>query len=253
MIARLVIVALILIFSKVSDIGALECPKQPEQSRKDWDTEVNLAVAKIGPATGAALKMKAKNTTHDLMGKLPGADKVYIEQMMYATYCSALRDDKTITESERAKKLKIYNLEVRKALGSSPSTPKSNKQNRTTSSKAEPEAIDENILIKHAYLLPSPGFFGFSKENKSSFYETAFLEFDLTNISSSPLLITSMSVEISKNDKILFADIVSGGAKIFHPKKNENKPILIQPGKKENIKYFQAIRLPGLAELLKYR
>jgi hypothetical protein len=42
--------------------------------------------------------------------------------MMYATYCSALRDDKTITESEKAKKVKEYNNEIRKAFSALPST-----------------------------------------------------------------------------------------------------------------------------------
>jgi len=54
------------------------------------------------------------------MGKLPQADKVYLEQMMYASYCSALRDDKTISESEKANRIRTYNIEVRRTLQGPP-------------------------------------------------------------------------------------------------------------------------------------
>src|SRR5262249_7665294 len=69
---------------------ALDCPRMPEQARKDSQVEVKAAVAKIGPVTGAELETVTKAVTQDLMSKLPQADKVYLEQMMYATYCSAL-------------------------------------------------------------------------------------------------------------------------------------------------------------------
>src|SRR3990172_5499007 len=91
------------------NIFALDCPKYPEQYKKDWDTEINLAIGKIGPAKGAELQTKVKNVTKDLIAKFPNAEKIYLEQMMYAAYCSALRDDKAITESEKAKRVKEYN------------------------------------------------------------------------------------------------------------------------------------------------
>lgn len=99
-----------------SEIFAVECPKQPQQSQKNWDTEVNIAVAKIGLAKGAELKLKTKNAAQDLIGKLPKADRIYLEQMMYATYCSSLRDDKTLTENEKGKRIKAYNSEIRRTF-----------------------------------------------------------------------------------------------------------------------------------------
>lgn len=95
---------------------ALDCPKIPEQTNKEWDVEVKAAVGKIGPVKGAELETRTKKAVRDLMGKLPQADKVYLEQMMYATYCSALRDDKTLSESEKASRIRAYNIEVRKTL-----------------------------------------------------------------------------------------------------------------------------------------
>ena len=108
-------VFLIAAFTPIS-IYALDCPPMPEQARKDVQVEVKAAVGKIGPLRGAELETATKAVTQDLMGKLPQADKVYLEQMMYASYCSALRDDKTISESEKGKRIRAYNMEVRKTL-----------------------------------------------------------------------------------------------------------------------------------------
>lgn len=97
-------------------VHALDCPAMPEQARKDLQVQVKAAVAKIGPVSGAELETVTKAVTQDLMSKLPQADRVYLEQMMYATYCSALRDDKTLSETEKASRIKAYNLEVRRTL-----------------------------------------------------------------------------------------------------------------------------------------
>src|SRR5262245_52190727 len=102
---------------------ALDCPQIPEQARKDLEVAVKAAVMRIGPAKGAELETRTRIVTQDLMGKLPQADRVYLEQMMYATYCSALRDDKTLSESEKAKQIRTYNLEVRKTLLGPPEKP----------------------------------------------------------------------------------------------------------------------------------
>jgi hypothetical protein len=103
------VVAFVAIFSH-----ALECPKFPEQAKKDWEVNVTAEVAKIGPLKGAELKTTTRNVTKDLLGKLPDADRVYLEQMMFATYCTALRDDKSLTDTEKSKRLNDYIREVRK-------------------------------------------------------------------------------------------------------------------------------------------
>lgn len=94
----------------------LECPKPPEQLSKDWDVQVEGAIARIGPVKGGELKSKTKKVTQDLLSRLPGADRLYLEQMMLSTYCSALRDDKTISEGEKAKRLRDYYETIRKSL-----------------------------------------------------------------------------------------------------------------------------------------
>ncbi len=99
-----------------ANVAALECPKLPEQAGKDWEVEVRAAVGKIGPAKGTELQTLTRNATRDLMGKLPKADKVYLEQMMYATYCSGLRDDSTLSDSQKSARIRAYNTEVRNTL-----------------------------------------------------------------------------------------------------------------------------------------
>ena len=90
----------------------MECPAPPVQSRKDWDTEVKAEVGRIGFVRGAQLETRVKSATQDLMGKLPGADRVYLEQMMFSAYCTALRDDPNISGADKSKQI----LEYRRAL-----------------------------------------------------------------------------------------------------------------------------------------
>jgi hypothetical protein len=95
---------------------ALDCPKPPEQVKKEWEMQVNAAVLKIGPVKGGEIQTRIRNTTNDLLGKLPDAAWVYLELMMYSGYCSALRDDKTITEFKKAQLINEYNSIVRKTI-----------------------------------------------------------------------------------------------------------------------------------------
>lgn len=99
---------------------ALDCPRVPEQSNKDWEVEVKAAVGKLGPATATELATRIRSVTGDLLGKLPQADRVYLEQMMYASYCSALRDNQTLTEAVRETRIRAYNTELRTALREPP-------------------------------------------------------------------------------------------------------------------------------------
>ena len=95
---------------------ALDCPAPPVQANKDWETNVRAEVGKIGPVTGSQLETRVRSATVDLMGKLPGADKLYLEQMMFSAYCSALRGDKSMSESAKAKQILEYRRELRKSL-----------------------------------------------------------------------------------------------------------------------------------------
>lgn len=98
---------------------AIVCPAQPEQTGKDWEGEVNAAIARIGPVSGGEVKTKVKTVTQDLLGKLPDAGKIYLEQMKYSTICSSIRDDKTLSEGEKHKQMTEYDFEIQKAKDTS--------------------------------------------------------------------------------------------------------------------------------------
>lgn len=95
---------------------AMDCPTPPVQSRKDWDTEVKAEVGRIGFVRGAQLETRVRTATHDLMGKLPGADRLYLEQMMFSAYCTALRDDQTVPGAEKSRQILDYRRALNAAL-----------------------------------------------------------------------------------------------------------------------------------------
>ncbi|MBI3350215.1 MAG: hypothetical protein HY020_23760 [Burkholderiales bacterium] len=95
---------------------AMDCPDPPKQQQRDWDAQIRAEVGRIGPVKGAELEAKVKNVTQDLLVKLPNADKLYLEQMMFSAYCSALRDDASMAESAKAKQILDYRRELQKAL-----------------------------------------------------------------------------------------------------------------------------------------
>jgi hypothetical protein len=113
---------LLLIVLVPHGVLALDCPSMPEQTKADWGTEVEAAVGRIGPVKGAELAVKTKTATLNLFDRMPEADRVYLEQMMYAAYCSALRADMTMLESEKASLIRTYNKEVRNAISQRTST-----------------------------------------------------------------------------------------------------------------------------------
>jgi uncharacterized protein len=95
---------------------SLDCPEPPRQAQKDWDVQVRAEVGRVGPVRGAELQTRVKSVTNDLLAKLPGADRLYLEQMMFAAYCSALREDRSLSESDKARQVLDYRRELQKSL-----------------------------------------------------------------------------------------------------------------------------------------
>jgi hypothetical protein len=108
--------ALALLLSLALPAFALDCPEPPKQTQKDWDTQIRTEVGRIGPVRGADLQVRVQSVTRDLLTKLPGADKLYLEQMMFSAYCSALRDDQRMPEGDKARQILDYRRELTKAL-----------------------------------------------------------------------------------------------------------------------------------------
>ncbi|AQH05253.1 hypothetical protein A9R05_40155 (plasmid) [Burkholderia sp. KK1] len=119
-----IIWGLTVVFLAVSShTSALECPSAPVQVTRDTTAEVRAAVARIGPVSGPELEVRAQNVTHDLLGKLPAGDKVYLEQMLFAAYCTALRDDRSMSEREKGDRLLQYRQTVQSVIRQQPANP----------------------------------------------------------------------------------------------------------------------------------
>ena len=91
---------------------ALDCPPMPQQAQRDWDLTIAIAVGRLGQASGTELQTGTRSTTTDLLRRLPNADRVYIEKMMFSAYCTALRDDPSVSGAEKSRQI----LEYRRAL-----------------------------------------------------------------------------------------------------------------------------------------
>jgi hypothetical protein len=132
---------------------ALTCPDHPKQISKDFEGEVNTQVGKLGPVSGGELKIKAKQTTRDLLEKANEMDRVYLEQMMYASYCSTLHADKSLSEGQRGERIAEYNREVRKTLR--PQVPPSAvHENILPAPRKAPPVIKKDVPIKPKEIIP---------------------------------------------------------------------------------------------------
>ena len=95
---------------------ALECPRAPQSEHKEWEVEVRAAVGKLGGDSGAELAARTRSLTSELVGRLPQADRGALEQTMVASYCAALRDNRSLSEEEREARIRIYVTAMRDTL-----------------------------------------------------------------------------------------------------------------------------------------
>lgn len=107
--------SIFLIFTSSSAL-ALECPSAPTNASEDTKVNVKAAVGKLGPVKAAELATEVARTTHDLLAKLPNADRVYLEKMMFSAYCTLLRDNKSMSDEEKGKLLRQYKDDVQKTI-----------------------------------------------------------------------------------------------------------------------------------------
>ncbi|ULA61800.1 MAG: hypothetical protein LZF60_380012 [Nitrospira sp.] len=132
-----------LFLGSVEDVLGLECPKAPEQMNKELvfegsgkvNLEWNALIKKAVNLSGVELAAKAKQITTDILTRLPRADHLYVEQMTFSAYCSSLRDDHAITESEKSKRLQNYIEAVRKTIQTH--TPRNKKPAKQMSGSAK--------------------------------------------------------------------------------------------------------------------
>lgn len=101
-------VAAILIGLVVPTAEAIECVQPPPTYLRDYSTQFQASALKVrglaGPSVGLTVKAEAKN----LLDRIPNADKLLLEMSYLYTLCTALRDDKNISEGRKANLLVNY-------------------------------------------------------------------------------------------------------------------------------------------------
>jgi uncharacterized protein len=97
-------------------VAALQCPDMPKQASRDAEVEVRVGVRQLGDAKSPELEVRTRQLTTDLLGKVARADRVYLEQMLFAAYCSAVRDNAALGEGEREARVLAYRREMRQVL-----------------------------------------------------------------------------------------------------------------------------------------
>lgn len=163
----LVLNVVFVLFVLLLDLAfALDCPKFPELAQKDWEVKVGAEVAKIGNLKGAELKTTTRSVTQDLLTKLPDSGKVYLEQMMFAAYCSTLRDDKTLTETEKSERIKEYNREVRNTIN-----PKKTSSPKKTKQKSDKDETPKDNIKTHIAVYVYERGYKLDGEKKTYYYE----------------------------------------------------------------------------------
>ncbi len=125
-----------LVLAAGSPAWAIQCEKL-QTADKDLEVQVSAVIAKVGPIKGAEADAKVKSAARQVLEKLPNADRLILHHLMYFTYCTTLRDDSTISETERSKRINEYNRVLMKAL--QPSSPP---QRPDPSPKARPPAAE---------------------------------------------------------------------------------------------------------------
>ena len=82
----------------------LQCPPMPDkitQVNRDVRSEVEANVGSLGKLKAGQVGVKTEVVAKNLFDKYPNTDRIAVVQMMAATYCSMIRDSKTLKDSEK--------------------------------------------------------------------------------------------------------------------------------------------------------
>jgi outer membrane protein OmpA-like peptidoglycan-associated protein len=99
--------------------SAIDC-QPPAKPVKAWDSQVNKSIIWFGSGKGGDVRERVMGAANDIVRKQPEADRLYLQQAMLFSYCSALRDDPRISEGERASLQATYAAEVKKVFAEIP-------------------------------------------------------------------------------------------------------------------------------------
>lgn len=120
--------------------AAIECTSPPSTALRDYKAEFDVAVVQVLALRGPSAKVAVQSQAKNLLDKIPNADKALVELTYLFTLCTALRDDKTMPEREKARQISDYTKAVREA-GKVAVTPSSRPVGRVAAASSPPAAI----------------------------------------------------------------------------------------------------------------
>ena len=80
------------------------CPPMPDkitQDNHDVLVDVNANVGSLGKVKAGQIGIKTEVVARNLFDKYPNVDRLVIAQMMAATYCPMIRDDKALKDADK--------------------------------------------------------------------------------------------------------------------------------------------------------
>jgi hypothetical protein len=84
--------------------GEIPCPDMPDkitQVNHDVRSDIQAQVGGLGKLKAGQLGIQTDVVAKNLFDKYPNTDRIIVVQMMAATYCPMVRDDKTLKDSEK--------------------------------------------------------------------------------------------------------------------------------------------------------
>jgi hypothetical protein len=119
------------------------------------------------------------------------------------------------------------------------------------------DVVGSKVAITRAYLVPGVNFYRTNLSpdtdgdaEKNDFYDSAFLCTEVANISSQPLLVTAMRLDVSNKGELRFGPGSSGRCpdeKVSHV----SPACLLQPGERKSWLLEKGFIIPGVVDFLK--
>ncbi len=119
-------ILLLLILYSNDSIATITCPLMPTSVtdvNRDIKSDINASAASLWKVKAGEVSTKTEITAKNLFEKYPNIDKLITLQTMAATYCTMLRDTKTVSEKEKLDRWERFQEKVL-SLQSSPTQEK---------------------------------------------------------------------------------------------------------------------------------
>src|SRR5262249_1259921 len=144
--------ATLLIFGVVSSQAQIPCPAMPDkitQVNRDVRSDVQVGIGSLGKLKAGELGIKTDVVAKNIFDKYPNTDRIVVVQMMVATYCPMIRDDKALKDAEKRRLYSEFSDRVFKFVNPSYSpTPLPHPTKPRQDSQQSPSASQPPVAIE---------------------------------------------------------------------------------------------------------